>query len=126
MSPVNWKVPVKPAPDSVAAKDSRGQRLDGWKEIAGHLGRSTRCAQRWEKNLGLPVHRIRHVDGYTVYADAGELDAWRRSRDDAPAPPQPMAERERLIPPRPARWGASILALRRLFLKAVPARVLRT
>jgi len=126
MNGVNWKVPVKLAPQPVAAKDSLGLRLDGWKEIAGHLGRSTRCAQRWEKSLGLPVHRIRHVDGCTVYADAKELDAWRRSRDDVALPSQPMAERERVITAQPTRWSASILSLCRLFLKAVPARTERS
>ena len=124
MNGVNGKVPEKPGPDSVAAR--RGQQLDGWKEIAGHLGRSTRCAQRWEKNLGLPVHRIRHVDGCTVYADAGELDVWKRSRDEVSVRSEAIAERKVVIPPPSAGWSASILSLCRLFLKGMPARVLRS
>ena len=37
-------------------------RLDSWKEVAVHLGRSTRTVQRWEKEEGLPVHR-REIPG---------------------------------------------------------------
>ena len=32
--------------------------LDSWKEIGKYLGRDTRTCYRWEKELGLPVHRI--------------------------------------------------------------------
>lgn len=32
-------------------------QLTGWKEIAVHIGRGVRQAQRWEK-LGMPVHRV--------------------------------------------------------------------
>ena len=62
--------------------------LQGWKEIANHLGRSTRAAQRWERELGLPVHRIKTVDGQTVYATRSELDDWRKSRDLPKAVPE--------------------------------------
>lgn len=62
--------------------------LQGWKEIANHLGRSTRAVQRWERELGLPVHRIKTADGQTVYAQKAELDEWRKSRDL----PKPTAE----------------------------------
>ncbi|HTP68424.1 MAG TPA: hypothetical protein VMJ35_05925 [Dongiaceae bacterium] len=79
---------------NAAATASDDRRLDSWKEIAAYLNRSTRCAQRWEKQLNLPVHRIRHLEGYTVYAYVAELEAWRRSRDlfqlpDIPTPPAP-------------------------------------
>jgi hypothetical protein len=33
-------------------------RLDGWKEIASYIGRGVRSAQRWERELGMPVHRL--------------------------------------------------------------------
>jgi hypothetical protein len=51
-------------------------RLDSWKEIAAYLRRSVRCAQRWEKNEGLPILRHRHARGATVYAYRLELDDW--------------------------------------------------
>jgi hypothetical protein len=52
--------------------------LNGWKEIASHLGRSARSVQRWERDLGLPIHRIPTPDGGSiVYASRSEVDAWR-------------------------------------------------
>lgn len=57
--------------------------LNGWKEIAAWLGRSVRSVQRWERELRLPVHRIRAVEGQTVYARRSELEAWRASVDAA-------------------------------------------
>ncbi len=53
-------------------------RLDSWKEIAAYLGRGTRTVQRWEREHGLPVHRLRlpgHKQG-SVFAYKRELDAW--------------------------------------------------
>ena len=52
-------------------------RLDGWKEIAAHLGRGVRTAQRWERELGLPVRRLGTGGAEVVYAFKEELDAWR-------------------------------------------------
>jgi hypothetical protein len=53
--------------------------LHGWKEIAAHLGRSVRSAQRWEATLGLPVKRISTPDGgQIISASRVELDEWQR------------------------------------------------
>jgi hypothetical protein len=52
--------------------------LHGWKDIATHLGRSVRSAQRWEATLGLPVKRITTPDGgQIVYASRAEIDEWQ-------------------------------------------------
>jgi len=51
-------------------------RLSGWKEIAAHLRRSVRAAQRWEHELGLPVKRVKTVAGQVVFASCTDLDAW--------------------------------------------------
>jgi len=56
-------------------------RVDGWKEIASHLGVDRRTAQRWELNDGLPVSR----EGSKVFAYAAELDRWRAARVVGPA-----------------------------------------
>jgi Tol biopolymer transport system component len=56
-------------------------RIDGWKEIASHLGVDQRTAQRWESNDGLPVSR----EGGKVFAYAAELDRWRSARVVGPA-----------------------------------------
>ena len=63
-------------------------RLDSWKEIASYLGRGIRTVQRWEREEGLPVHRLDHVKRGSVYASRRELTAWwesRRRPDPAPA-----------------------------------------
>jgi len=52
------------------------QRLESWKEIASYLKRDKRTVQRWEKEYGLPVHRLQLNTGSTVYAYPAELDAW--------------------------------------------------
>jgi hypothetical protein len=57
-------------------KKKRGLRLDGWKEIAGYLNRDARTVMRWEKELGLPVHRMEKKGKSSVYALAREIDTW--------------------------------------------------
>jgi tetratricopeptide (TPR) repeat protein len=66
------------------------QRLDSWKEIAVFFGRDERTVNRWEKELGLPVHRLPGTKG-RVYAYADELTAWRAAPRNARAalPDQP-------------------------------------
>ena len=53
--------------------------LEGWKAIADHLDKTERTVQRWEKNKGLPVRRLRadpREDQPRVYAYKSEIDAW--------------------------------------------------
>ena len=57
--------------------DSRGRRLESWKEIASYLGRDVTTVRRWEKREGLPVYRLQHSKLGSVYAYTLELDAWR-------------------------------------------------
>jgi len=68
------------------------ERLDSWKQIAAYLGRDLTTVQRWEKREAMPVHRHVHDKRGSVYALAGELDAWRQSRrlrleEEQKAPP---------------------------------------
>jgi TolB-like protein len=65
--------------------------LNSWKEIAGYLTRGTRTAQRWEREQGLPVHRLRHDKLGSVYAYRPELDAWWEKRS-AEAEPDRIPE----------------------------------
>ena len=51
-------------------------RLDSWKEIASYLDRDVRTVIRWEKERGLPVHRVPGQKGHGVFALASEVDAW--------------------------------------------------
>ncbi|MGH9672883.1 MAG: hypothetical protein ACRD44_06840 [Bryobacteraceae bacterium] len=69
-------------------------KLESWKLIAHHLGCGIRTAQRWEREAGLPVYRLRHRRRGGVYAFTHEIDEWW-SRQQA-----------QLIPsPNPRPWG---------------------
>ena len=67
----------KPTKGSDAPLESR---LDSWKEIAAYLGRGVRTVQRWEREEGLPVHRLAHEKRGSIYARREELAAWWESR----------------------------------------------
>lgn len=54
------------------------RQLSSWKEIAKHLGVTERTAQNWERDHGLPVHRLPGEKG-RVLAWEDELDQWRAS-----------------------------------------------
>ena len=54
--------------------------LNSWKEIASYLGRGVRTVQRWEAQLGLPVHRPAGKDHSAVIAFSSELDQWLNLR----------------------------------------------
>ena len=78
---------VGKAPDGARTKE---RRLESWGEIALYLRREIRTVQRWEKTLGLPIHRLPVGKGSSVYAYPSELDKWYHQRepreiDDPPA-----------------------------------------
>lgn len=50
--------------------------LNSWKEIANYMGRGVRTVQRWERDLGLPVHRPKGKDRSAVLAFPEEVDEW--------------------------------------------------
>lgn len=54
---------------------SPGLRLDSWKAIAQYLKRDLATVRRWEKSLGLPVHRV-GATGRSVFAYTREVDEW--------------------------------------------------
>lgn len=66
----------------VVMQDINEQRLESWKEISGHLRKSVRTIQRWERRAGLPVRRVRVGGKSVVFAYRTELDQWwtHRSR----------------------------------------------
>jgi hypothetical protein len=75
------------------------EELRGWKAICSYLGTSERTAQRWERELALPVRRAEGVAKGPVFAVPAELDAWRLSAHgiaalsgDQPGPQAPLAE----------------------------------
>ena len=55
------------------------RRLDSWKEIAAFFRRDERTVKRWEKDRGLPVHRLQGSATGRVYAYSDELLRWMKS-----------------------------------------------
>ncbi|HUK31736.1 MAG TPA: tetratricopeptide repeat protein, partial [Candidatus Acidoferrum sp.] len=75
--------PIAPKPPhSFLSPNER--RLESWGEIALYLKRDIRTVQRYEKNDGLPVRRMRIGRGDQVYAFPSELDQWIRDRQPKP------------------------------------------
>ncbi len=64
---------------TTSTTSDHGIVLNSWKEIANYLGRGVRTAQRWERDLKMPVRRPRAKSRSAVIAMSAELDAWLRS-----------------------------------------------
>jgi len=114
--------------DSRVSLPDRPDRLDGWKAIATHLGRSVRTVQRWELTEGLPVHRHPHQKQASAWAYRDELNEWAGRRGEivagtvgplrlkdilsVPSPPgeapPSLAEANRLSRRRPSLLGLSV------------------
>ena len=58
----------------------KGKYLDSWKDIAAYLGRNIRTCRNWERDLGLPVHRLDDSPKSHVFAYTDEIDAWREMK----------------------------------------------
>lgn len=63
-------------------KEGVGDRIDSWKGIAAFLGRGIRTVQRWEREEGLPVHRLQHDKLGSIYAYENELKEWWAKRGE--------------------------------------------
>lgn len=72
-----WSADVK---GGSAERFSGRERLESWKAIANYLNRTVRTVQRWESNEGLPVRRLQHEGGASVFAFKHELDQWTTAR----------------------------------------------
>ncbi len=55
------------------------RRLDSWKEIASFFSKDERTVKRWEKERGLPVHRLQEGTRGPVHAFTDELVRWMKS-----------------------------------------------
>lgn len=90
--------------------------LQGWKQIASFVSRDVRTVRRWEKDRGLPVHRVPGEGRPSVFAVSTELQRWMRQTptEIEPAPvaiaapassdfqtSEVAAEAPLLVPPRP-------------------------
>ena len=94
-TPVKGRRPMYPS----------GAPLQGWKEIANTLGVTVRTAQRWERDAGLPVKRLRNLERSQVLATASDIDAWRAGNAE-PASPNLAA---RHAPAARAKAGGCLL-----------------
>lgn len=54
--------------------------LVSWKEIASYLERAERTVKRWERERGLPVHRVPGGERSGVFAYSDELTAWLKGK----------------------------------------------
>ncbi len=74
--------------------------LDSWKEIAAYLKKSERTCRRWEKEFGLPVHRMDASPKAHIFAYKHELDKWIHEKlDSAEAQKKGAISRIRLKKP---------------------------
>ncbi|MBX3531528.1 MAG: hypothetical protein KF849_13035 [Rhizobiaceae bacterium] len=85
--------------------NDQGRRISDWKGIAAYFGRDERTVRRWERQRGLPVHRMPGGARSLIFAYEGELDAWLRgsAETEPPAPAGPL-------PPSVASAGRTRLA----------------
>jgi hypothetical protein len=55
---------------------SKPEYLSGWKEIASYMGKGVRTVQRYEREMGLPIHRHPGQVVGAVLVIRSELDRW--------------------------------------------------
>ena len=72
--------------------------LDSWKAISVYLGRGIKTCYRWEKELGLPIHRINQDSPSSrVFAYKSEINEWLKERANHIEPKKPLLERKWVI-----------------------------
>jgi len=73
--------------------------FDSWKDIAVYLGRDIRTCFRWEKELGLPVHRIDSESLRSkVFAYKSEIDQWLQEKANSKElKKRPLLENRKII-----------------------------
>src|SRR3954454_8756614 len=71
----------------------RGERLEGWKQIASYLKRDVRTVQRWERTEQFPVRRQMHHKLGSIFAFKNELDYWMDQRSSFQSAKAPTSSR---------------------------------
>jgi tetratricopeptide (TPR) repeat protein len=74
-----------------SARQLTNHRLDSWKEIAAFFGRDERTVRRWEKERGLPAHRVPGGGRGGVFAYTDELREWLKGRAEELEPTEAQA-----------------------------------
>ncbi len=75
--------------------------LESWKEISDYLGRSIKTCQRWEAELGLPIHRLDGTPSARVFGYSDELDSWMAEKLNHP---EAEGEESSLAEPGKKKW----------------------
>lgn len=67
-----------PKPNSPGSNGDIATRkvLNSWKEISAYMARGLRTVQRYEHQLGLPIHRVSTSNHSPVLAFSDEIDKW--------------------------------------------------
>ena len=63
-----------------ADNSDQEKTLVSWKEIAAFLNRAERTVKRWERERGLPVHRVPGGERGSVFAYPSELADWLKGK----------------------------------------------
>ncbi len=62
------------------------EKLISWKSIASYFDCDARTAKRWERERGLPVHRMPGGKRSAVFAYSSELDSWLQASEQKREP----------------------------------------
>jgi len=88
------------------------KRLDSWKEIADYLKRDVTTVCRWEKEKGLPVHRLPGGARQAVFAYEEEIESWLFRGEGRVSASALLHE----VPPNPtATIGSTVVATHSAF-----------
>ena len=71
-----------------------------WKEVAQFLGKGVRTVQRWEHEIGLPVHRPNGTRKGVILAYPDEIEAWVRTSLKSRTVSEPRVLRKELAAAR--------------------------
>jgi len=99
----------------------RNRRLDSWKDIAAYLGRDIRTVYRWEKERGLPIHRLPGGQRRAICAYTTEIDEWLvggRHNDNRHSDPENDKKLSTSLDPSDAFKKSSSYLLRRSVIAA--------
>jgi hypothetical protein len=89
----------------------KGNILESWKEIAAHLNRNIRTCQLWERELGLPIHRLDGSPKARVFAYPAELDKWLHEKLHERDPKtRPNGKKGQATLPTLPRWNIGLIA----------------
>ena len=102
-----WPVTTPPAND--------GRRLNSWKQVAAYFGRTDRTVMRWEVERGMPIHRVPGMPKSRIYAEVGELEAWRRGAQELLAEEENPEPNRAEVAPRTAQSRRPLTYRRVLF-----------